>query len=764
MKETVNPPSLFPFSRPIALLLLSTCALALGSSFAHAAPVIGTQPDSVSTNSGSSATFSATATGTGTLSYQWTFNGTAIPGATANSYTVTNATTANVGAYRVLVSDVTGSTNSLLSILTIKSSIPGTIFDITTYGAVAGTNADGTPIDNTSAVQAAINAANAAGGGVVRVPAAALPFVCGRISLLSNVKLQVESGAVLQPLPYGLYPLGSGRYDDWLTASSAHDIEIGGLGTIDGNGQAWWTQFHTNSAMPHRPYLIKFSNCRSVYVHDVTLMNSPMFHLVPSACTNVTIDHVTITASGTNPANTDAIDPSGSNILIQNCTIAVGDDDVVLKPQNVFCRNIVIVNCTIGTGHGISVGGQTNSGLDDMLVAHCSMTGTDNGLRLKADASQGGKVRNIYYLDIRMTNVTYPIVFYSYYREIGNPGNTAPTGTISPTNYNASPPDPLTNSTTSFWKNITIDGLTAVGATGGSIIWGLPLASPTNAFISAVRLNNISLNNGTGSFSILRLYNVYDVQLSGTNNIATYTTFNALALRSQPSSQTVSAGGGTSFTVQTLGTSGVAPVSNPSFQWYREGLALTNGTQGDGTVVSGATAATLGLSSVTPAAAGRYTVAVSNSLDAFNTNLNTLVAKSAPLLTVSQPAALVVTQSFDAWATATGLPGPNAAPTADPDGDGVVNFVEYALALAPQTPDAGALPKLVSENGQWVYRFTRPNYVTGASYLVQSSPDLLNWSSTTPIIESVTPTTQTLKAPFPSDPPALFVRLRITSP
>jgi polygalacturonase len=755
---------LCPFARPAAFLLVSVCIVALASSSAPAAPVIGSQPDSLATNAGSAATFSVAATGTGTLTYQWLFNGAAIPGATAPACTVTNPTVANVGAYRVVVSDVTGSTTSLLAIVTIKPSIPATLFDITNYGAVAGTNSDGTPIDNAPAVQAAINAANAAGGGVVRVPAATLPFVCGRIFLLSNVKLLVESNATLQPLPYGLYPLGSSQYDNWLTASGATNIEIGGFGTIDGNGQAWWTVFHTNSTMPHRPYLIKLSNCKTLYVHDVTLKNSPMFHLVPSACTNVTIDHVTITASGTNPANTDAIDPAGINILIENCTIAVGDDDVVVKPGGVFCHNIVIVHCTIGTGHGISVGGQTNVGLDDMLVAHCSMTGTDNGLRLKADASQGGMARNIYYLDIRMTNVTYPIVFYSYYREIGNPGNTTPTSTISPTNYNASPPDALTNSTLSFWKNITIDGLTAIGATGGSIIWGLPLASPTNAFISSVRLNNISLNNGSGSYSILRLYNVYDVQLSGTNNIATYTTFNALALKSQPLNRTVGADGSATFTVQTAGTSGVAPVSSPTFQWYCEGVAVTNGTRSNGTVVGGATTATLTLASVMPAAAGHYTVTVSNSLDAYNTTSKVLVTKSAPLLTVSQPATLVVTQAFTSWAAAAGLTGTNAAAAADPDGDGIANFAEYALALAPRTPDAGSLPKLVPENGQMVFRFTQPNYVVGASYLVQSSTDLFNWVPATTTIESVTATTETQKAVLPAGLPASFVRLRITSP
>lgn len=39
------------------------------------------------------------------LSYQWSFNGTAIPGAGSSSYQVTNAQPANAGTYRVLVGD-----------------------------------------------------------------------------------------------------------------------------------------------------------------------------------------------------------------------------------------------------------------------------------------------------------------------------------------------------------------------------------------------------------------------------------------------------------------------------------------------------------------------------------------------------------------------------------------------------------------------------------------------------------------------------------
>jgi hypothetical protein len=50
---------------------------------------------------GTSVSFSVSATGHPTISYQWYFNGTAISGATSNSYSISSAQASNAGTYTV---------------------------------------------------------------------------------------------------------------------------------------------------------------------------------------------------------------------------------------------------------------------------------------------------------------------------------------------------------------------------------------------------------------------------------------------------------------------------------------------------------------------------------------------------------------------------------------------------------------------------------------------------------------------------------------
>ena len=75
-------------------------------------PAITVEPQSQTVNVGSTVTFLVTATGTPPLSYQWSLDGQALPGATNVTLTLTNVTRVRAGSYLVVVSNAVGSVAS----------------------------------------------------------------------------------------------------------------------------------------------------------------------------------------------------------------------------------------------------------------------------------------------------------------------------------------------------------------------------------------------------------------------------------------------------------------------------------------------------------------------------------------------------------------------------------------------------------------------------------------------------------------------------
>jgi polygalacturonase len=515
--------------------------------------------------------------------------------------------------------------------------IPSASFNVTVYGAVG----DGAT-DNTAAIQAALNAARASGGGTVEMPAAAEPFRCGPITVYTNTNFQVDRGATLQALPFGTYPNSMTAPAHFISVSSgASNVAITGGGKIDGNGDAWWSAYNAKT-ITNRPRLIQINRSDVVLLSGLTLINSPMFHVATSSANNVTMDGLTITSPSTAP-NTDGIDPSGLHYLIKNCTISVGDDNIAIKPGSTACGDMTVTGCTFGAGHGISVGGQTNVGLDGLLVDRCTFNGTTSGLRLKADATQGGPVQNLIYSNLTMTGVQYPIVFYSYYVDVGTPGAISganQTTVAKVAAWNAAPPDSLKLSTIPIWKNVTLTNITSTGATGYSTIWGLPLAS---ALMANITLDNVRLSGSVG----LEIFNAQNVRLIGNSTItvpagvAPFVTYNALALASQPRSQTVAPGASASFNVGVAGASGLSNTA-PTYRWMFNGAPLADGPAIDGTNFAGTATATLTLDNIQPSAAGSYTVKVSNALDTYDATITTLTSGNTPVVATSTAAVLTV--------------------------------------------------------------------------------------------------------------------------
>ena len=113
-------------------------------------PVIVVAPTNQTVRLGDTAAFKIVATGTAPLSYQWSFGGTNLAGATTNALVITNAQVGDTGSYAVVISNPFGSTNSPDALLTVG--VPPTIVLQPTNqtasvgeGVTFATLADGTP-------------------------------------------------------------------------------------------------------------------------------------------------------------------------------------------------------------------------------------------------------------------------------------------------------------------------------------------------------------------------------------------------------------------------------------------------------------------------------------------------------------------------------------------------------------------------------------------------------------------------------------------
>lgn len=184
-----------------------------------------------------------------------------------------------------------------------------------------------------------------------------------------------------------------------------------GIGAIDGRGQNWWEIRKKDSSI-EAPYLLTIAKSSNVYVHDISLLNSPMFHLVPQYSTNVLIERVNVSAPADSP-NTDGIDPVGcQNVTIQYCSLSGGDDNVAIKAGS---RDVLIRYNAFGSGHGCSIGSINDTGVQNVFVHDCSFVGTDNGARIKTWQGGSGIIANVTYQKLTMTQVGTPILITMYY-------------------------------------------------------------------------------------------------------------------------------------------------------------------------------------------------------------------------------------------------------------------------------------------------------------------------------------------------------------
>ncbi len=405
--------------------------------------------------------------------------------------------------------------------------IPQAIFKITDHAAAASAP------DNAKAIQETIDAATAAGGGIVEVPAG--EFLSGPLRLASSINLQLDAGAILKMLPLDKYPGGTTRPADFLSGQKLHDVALTGKGTIDGQGAAWWPLVKKDAPAIGRPRMIALSGCDKVLVEGVKLQNSPMFHIaIGGKSTNVTVKGVTIRAPAstdpTNPShNTDACDVSASHVLIQDRDISVGDDNFTCGGGT---SDVLITHCTYGNGHGVSIGSPIRGGVSNLTVEDCTFTNTEAGIRIKSDRDRGGTVQRLTYRNLKMTNVDTPILIYGAYAATDKQYRdlTNLTAEIA-ASY---PAQPLA-ARTPIYKDITFTNITATVAKGkrAGLIWGLPEAPVTNLVLQNV---TITADKPFGIFSAkdVKIENCKFLTPDGKDNLLNSSTNTAPADASQP--------------------------------------------------------------------------------------------------------------------------------------------------------------------------------------------------------------------------------------
>ncbi|HTB62466.1 MAG TPA: glycosyl hydrolase family 28 protein [Opitutales bacterium] len=270
---------------------------------------------------------------------------------------------------------------------------------ITDYGAVA----DGTTM-NTAAIQKAIDAANAAGGGVLEIPKGT--FLSGSIFLKKGVEMYLDEGAVLLGSQnIADYPTQQtrieGHFTAWpvalVNATQMDHVRITGQGQLNGNGAPYWAAFRgargaANLDVP-RPRLMFIDRCTDVRVEGISFQDSGFWNLHLYHCSDVHIISLSINAPGGSPS-TDGIDvDSCQNLYIQSCQISNNDDDIALKgskgphadldTDSPPDENILIENCLIGNGNGLLTCGSEATIVRNVLARNCTIMGNAKMLTLK---------------------------------------------------------------------------------------------------------------------------------------------------------------------------------------------------------------------------------------------------------------------------------------------------------------------------------------------------------------------------------------------
>ena len=341
-----------------------------------------------------------------------------------------------------------------------------------------GAQGDGVAKD-TAAVQKAIDACAAGGGGTVYFGPGT--YLCGSLHLKTGVYFYLDAGATLKG------STNNGDYDQpekldfrnaaddetsffhyaLIWAEDAERIGVIGEGTID-----------SNYDKRHGPKTIALKRCKFVDIKGVHLLNAPNYNISLLGTDYVNIDGVTVLNG-----YADGIDPDACrNVRIANCHIESRDDALVLKTsfslgERRSCENVTIANCFLASrANCFALGTETGGDFKSITLSNCIMTNftgdipggnhATSGISLRS--VDGANIDGIAISNVVMQNVCCPV----FIRLGGRLRDLAPSpGSI---------------------RNVIISNLVALNASWTSSITGIPGYCPEGITLSNVQLEYTS--------------------------------------------------------------------------------------------------------------------------------------------------------------------------------------------------------------------------------------------------------------------------------
>jgi len=223
-----------------------------------------------------------------------------------------------------------------------SSTAANTSYEVTTFGA----KGDGRTLDS-PAINRAIEAAAAAGGGTVSFPAG--NYLCFSIHLKSNVALHLAPGATLLAADPPADPASNPAYDlpesnapwesyqdfghnHWhnslIWGESLENVSITGPGLIWGKGlsRGWGAgPIAEHPGVGNKAIALK--DCRNVLLRDFSILHGGHFGILATGVDNLTIDNLKI------DTNRDGMDiDCCCNVRVTNCSVnSPWDDAICLK-------------------------------------------------------------------------------------------------------------------------------------------------------------------------------------------------------------------------------------------------------------------------------------------------------------------------------------------------------------------------------------------------------------------------------------------------